>query len=376
MTLYGWDASDYDVGRGLTVDRVKAAHPLGIDFMTYKGTERSPTGEVRSRYLGTMLTAARDGGVPFLGVYVVVRSGVSAAVQASTLVDHATAQVPWWPAFPGFFWQVDLERWSYDDVAAPVGVNVAAELETTTKRRAVLYASKGQYGSSALGAFPRWNANYPDNVDEDFKAAYRRAGGDSGPGWTVYGSPAVLPRIWQYTSRARIGAQSTCDADAFRGTLGDFTAMISSFSGGPDVRTTHIVSGSAGFTVPVDGGFHPVRWSDGDTAYTLTGSGVVGHQAKLDLRGLRQGDLVRLRAVYGIPGQSTPYPQALNQESVTVDPAEFGDSYVVESANENHDLGVGTTITFELAVTPGTGSPTGRTVGFGAATRKTILLFA
>ncbi|GAB3940865.1 hypothetical protein GCM10027614_25220 [Micromonospora vulcania] len=58
-----------------------------------------------------------------------------------------------------------------------------------------------------------------------------------------------------------------------------------------------------------------------------------------------------------------------------VDPLTIGGGYVTISANENHQVPAGTTLTFEVAVTPvpNTG---GRTLTFGNATRKSVLLFS
>ncbi|MEV0807839.1 hypothetical protein [Micromonospora sp. NPDC050200] len=376
MTLYGWDTSDYDVSRGLTPARVAAAAALGISFLTSKGTEQSPSGVFHSLSCGWILTAGRNAGIPYLGMYVVVRSGVPTATQAQTAIAYADAHLPWWSSWPGFFWQIDLERWPYDSVAPAVGVQVGTELERRTSKTAVMYASKGQYGSSALGDFPRWNANYPHNLDEAFTTAYTRAGGDTGPGWQAYGTPSAVPRIWQYTSTARIGAQHTCDANAFRGTHTEFAVMIGDTAeGGKDVKTASIVTIYPGFTVPADGAFHAIRWSDGHTGYQVTAAGIIGHQSKLDLAGLHQGDLVQVRAVYVFPGNPTPTAQALNQQTVTVNPTTIGDQFVVISANENHQVPAGTTITFEVAVTPAPGTA-GRNLTFGDATRKTVLLFS
>jgi len=376
VTLFGWDTSDYDVGRGLTPARVKDAAGLGIQFMTSKGTEQSPSATFKSQHCGWILTTARDAQIPYLGMYVVVRSGVPAATQAQTLIAYANSRVPWWSAFPGFFWQVDLERWPYDQVSPAIGVQVANELEARTSKTVLMYASKGQYGTSQLGDFPRWNANYPHNLDESFRTAYTRAGGDAGPGWQSYGRPLAIPRVWQYTSTARIGAQRTCDANAFRGTSGDFATMIGTSAPGElDVKASNIVTAATGFTVPTDGNFHNIRLSDGNYAYSLPASGYVAHQAKLDLRGLLPGDLVRIQAIYEYPGNPTPYPQLLAQLSVTANPASFSGQFVVDSPNENHQMVAKTAITFAVAITPASGNPA-RTLTFGGATRKSILLHA
>ena len=143
MTLFGWDASDYDVDRGLTADRIRDARAAGIAFMTYKGTEQSRDGTFHSQYYGVMLTAAKDAGIPFLGMYVVVHSDVSIEDQAATAVDYADKHTPWWRTYDGFFWQIDLERWPTDDVPPHIGVDVGRELEERTGKVAVMYASRG-----------------------------------------------------------------------------------------------------------------------------------------------------------------------------------------------------------------------------------------
>ncbi|MGC5028524.1 hypothetical protein [Micromonospora sp. DT229] len=304
MTLYGWDASDYDVDRGLTVDRIRDARKAGISFMTYKGTEQSAAGTFHSQYYRVMLTAAKDAGIPFLGMYVVVHSQVTAEEQATTAIDYADEHTPWWRDYDRFFWQIDLERWPTDDVPSSVGVAVARELATRTDRRVVMYASRGQYGSNELGDYPRWNANYPYQVAEDLKAAYARAGGDSGPGWGRYGRPEMMPRIWQFTDSAIIGRQHTCDADAFRGTEADFAEMIGATAPeGDDVIASFLRVPYRDQTLDTDDTFHAIRWESGTYHWTLPAEGIVAVQATVDLRGLEQNDLVRVRAEYTEPGR-------------------------------------------------------------------------
>ncbi|GAB3801038.1 hypothetical protein [Micromonospora zhanjiangensis] len=141
------------------------------------------------------------------------------------------------------------------------------------------------------------------------------------------------------------------------------------------MKAANLVTAARGFTIPTDGAFHNLRWSDGNYAYSLPGSGYVAHQVKLDLRGLLPGDLVRIEAVYEYPGNPAPYRQLLAQLTVSVDPANYGGQFVVASPNENHQMVAGTSITFAAAVTAGAGNPA-RTLTFGGATRKSVLLFA
>jgi hypothetical protein len=226
VTIFGVDLSDYDTARGngpAVVARYRAA---GISFLTHKSTESAPGSVFRHNNLGRMLTAGRDSGIPFLGAYVVPRTGVPVATQGANHVAFLDAQVPWWRAFPGWFHQVDLEKWPYDAVAASVGNQLVDWLRSNgAGKGVVLYASKGQYGTSAL-ASPRWNAAYPNNTAREFKSLYAAVGGDTGPGWNAYGSPSRVAEIWQYASAGIVTGQGTTDVNAYRGTEADFAQMI------------------------------------------------------------------------------------------------------------------------------------------------------
>lgn len=231
MTIYGWDASDFDWDRG-SMD-IAAAHRAGIDFFTYKATEST---NVKHKHYGEAMNRARNAGIPFLGAYHVVRSNTSADAQVDYLLNYVNGATPWWRDFSGWFFQVDLEKWSYDSVAAGKGEEFADILEQRSGRKAVIYASKGQYGDALRGtSHPLWNANYGNNLAKEFKSLYGSRGGDVGVGWASYSG--VVPQIWQYGSNAIIGSQRTCDANAFRGTVSDFAAMIgrSGFSRGFEV---------------------------------------------------------------------------------------------------------------------------------------------
>ncbi|MBL6277933.1 hypothetical protein JMF97_17400 [Micromonospora fiedleri] len=376
MTLYGWDASDYDVGRGLTTGRIRDARAAGISFMTYKGTEQSAAGTFHSQYYGVMLTAAKDAGIPFLGMYVVVHSQITAEKQATTAIDYADEHTPWWRDYDRFFWQIDLERWPTDDVPSTVGVAVARELSARTDRRVVMYASRGQYGSNELGSYPRWNANYPYQVAEDFKAAYARAGGDSGPGWIRYGRPELMPRIWQFTDSAIIGRQHTCDADAFRGTEADFAEMIGAQAseGEDDVIASFLTVPYRDQTLDTDDTFHAIRWESGTYHWTLPADGLTAVQATVDLRGLQLDDLVRVRAEYTEPGHPASETPLLTQELVSFNPDTAGGIFVVNTPNINVELPSGTEIRLQVAVRAGDGDTT-RRVSYGDLTRVSMVLF-
>lgn len=218
MTVFGWDASDYDWGRGPM--NLAAAHSDGISFFTHKATEGT---SVRHIHYGAALTRARDAGIPVLGAYHVVRSTGSLADQVKNFTGYLDSATPWWRSHPNFFLQVDLEHWSYDQVAASTGTAFAEQLAAATGHAVIIYASKGQYGSALGGSRPLWNANYPTSHAGGYGALYVLAGGDKGPGWASYSSR--VPVFWQYTSSATIGTQPGCDANAYRGSLQQLLAL-------------------------------------------------------------------------------------------------------------------------------------------------------
>jgi len=196
---------------------IQAMRNDGISFMTHKLTEQAPGNVFYHEHVVPFWDRARAAGVPYIGCYVVPRSGISVATQVATALRYMDHD---WLSWPGFFWQVDTERWPYDSVALSTGEAMAAQLEAATGKQAVHYASVGQYGSAWSQPYPRWNANYPYTSRLHYLGAYTRAGGDSGRGWVGSAS------IWQYCSNTIVGPQVQVDANAYKGTLADFGRMI------------------------------------------------------------------------------------------------------------------------------------------------------
>lgn len=215
MTLYGWDASDFDWPRG-PMD-LGAAYRDGIRFFTHKATEGTGVQHV---HYGEAMSRARSAGIPFLGAYHVVRSG-DVAAEVAYFLTYLDRETPWWGEHPGFFFQVDLEKWPYDPVTANQGVVFGGEAQKAGGKVSLLYASQGQFGNGLGGSLALWNANYGTNPVAHYRDAYP---GDTGVGWSAYSGR--VPRVWQYGSQLRIGSQPGCDANAFRGTEADFAAMI------------------------------------------------------------------------------------------------------------------------------------------------------
>jgi hypothetical protein len=191
----------------------------GIDFATHKATEGPST--VHS-HLAAALERAGSAGIPVLGAYHVVRTR-SISRQVSHFLGTLDRAVPWWRSHPAFMLQVDLEIWEYDRVTAATGVQFIRALQAAAPGAfVVLYASNGQYGEQ-LGAVgvPLWNANYGSNLPGWYRDVYP---GDRSSRWGAYSGQA--PAFLQYGSRTRIGSQSTCDANAFRGTVSQLVEMV------------------------------------------------------------------------------------------------------------------------------------------------------
>lgn len=226
MTVFGWDISDFDADRG-PVDLAVAAR-AGIQFVTHKATEGTKTKHAR---FGAVMARARAAGIQYLGAYMVPRTPGNAGhgtveQQAAYFLDYVQASAPWWHDFPGWFWQVDLEHWSnangvYDAVAPAHGVRMCQLLRDLTGRRVVLYAPRWAYGDTIPGTDPLWASAYGTNGVAGYRELYP---GDSSNRWAPYSGRT--PMILQYSSRAIIGSQGTCDANAFRGSTDDFHRFI------------------------------------------------------------------------------------------------------------------------------------------------------
>lgn len=224
MTIFGWDASNFDLDRdpdGAISMRAVAAD--GITFVTHKATEGTRT--IHSNFKRVMIDS-RAAGIEYLGAYMVPRtpgnSGHgSIGAQVDYFLGYATASVPWWRDFPGWFWQVDTERWGTYDAVSPVhGAEACRLLRERTGRQVLHYAPRWAYGDTVPGDDPLWASDYVAGSGP-YRALYP---GDQSTRWIRYSrrTPAIL----QYSSSAIIGEQSRCDANAFRGTLADWHRLI------------------------------------------------------------------------------------------------------------------------------------------------------
>jgi GH25 family lysozyme M1 (1,4-beta-N-acetylmuramidase) len=223
MTLFGWDASHFDRERfGRPLD-MAAARAAGVAYFTHKASEGR---SYRDRYLGESLTAARNAGITILGAYVVPRTAGTVAEQGTNFLAALDAAVPWWQSHPLFVLQVDTEIWSrdgvvYDAVSPAKGEQLCQWLRDHTDKFVIHYAPRWAYHDSIPGSTPLWSSSYGTNPAAAPAAVYP---GDAGSGWLRYSGRT--PLLWQFGSKTIIGPHHTCDANAYRGTLAQLSAII------------------------------------------------------------------------------------------------------------------------------------------------------
>lgn len=218
MPIFGWDTSHYD--GTLTVTILARAKAEGITFWTHKlGEGLDNTDPLAAE----AFVAAHAVGFPVVGGYYFLHHGQDMVAQAKRCVAVADQVAPWWRAFDGWFFQADAETES------PYGLPTEAEVKLFSDTLArlsgkvvIVYASAGQYGDRLTGlSHALWNANYGTNPHGDFKSVYP---GDDFRGWNDYSGQT--PALLQYGSNTTIAGLTTCDANAFRGTLNDLLKLV------------------------------------------------------------------------------------------------------------------------------------------------------
>jgi GH25 family lysozyme M1 (1,4-beta-N-acetylmuramidase) len=269
---FGIDASHYNTLSQAGLNSAKAA---GATWFTHKASEGN---NFLDPNFATAIAWARNAGF-VVGAYHVVRSSPSVATQGAYFLNAITNAGYNWQADPNFIFQVDLEKWSYDAVPATMGIQLAQWLLDNTGRKAVfLYASKGEYGNTLIGAPVKlWNANYPTYnssagscPSESYTASYAHSGADAGPGWITYSNQ--MPVFWQYSDNATFGSLNGLDASAFRGTVDQFMALIN--------------TPVAPLPPDVDPPFPPVAITPGPAEIDVTGVGTVASPFSVNWHGL------------------------------------------------------------------------------------------
>lgn len=212
MTIYGWDMSHYDApGIGDAISE-------GIRFITHKAGGDATDAEMDDWW--NNVKNKRD--QILVGSYWVLYPG-NPSGRADQFISRLDDTCPGWRDAP-FILQVDCEMWGGDAATVPSKNEIEAFCDRLVQRmpklRPIVYGPKWVYGNSLSGLnYPLWASNYVSGSG-GFKSLYP---GDGSSRWSAYSGQ--VPAILQYTSSATIGGQTTCDANAFRGTLAELTQL-------------------------------------------------------------------------------------------------------------------------------------------------------
>lgn len=158
-----------------------------------------------------------------LGAYWVLYPG-NPSGRADAFLARLDTQCPGWRDRP-FMLQADCERWNGDPATQPGKADIQAfcqRLESRMPRlKPIVYAPQWAYGDTLTGlGYPLWASRYVGGTGP-FRDLYP---GDGSAKWAAYSGQ--VPAVLQYTSSATIGGQTTCDANAYRGTLDQLTALV------------------------------------------------------------------------------------------------------------------------------------------------------
>jgi hypothetical protein len=214
MTSYGWDLSHYDD------PNIGDAVAEGFNFFTHKAG-----GDANDAEIGTWWSGVK--GIPIekamLGAYWVLYPG-NGAGRADAFLARLDATCPGWRDRP-FILQLDCEKWGGDSGTVPSKADIKAACDRLRakmpKLMPIVYAPEWVYGNSLTGlGYPLWASHYVAGSG----AASKLYPGDSSSLWDAYSGQT--PAILQFSSKAVIAGQSTCDANAFRGTLAQLQALL------------------------------------------------------------------------------------------------------------------------------------------------------
>lgn len=213
MTIYGSDVSHYDASD------TRAMFGQDIVFQTHKAGGDANDAELQGWW--AVVKPYRDR--VLLGAYWVLYPG-QPNTRADAFLSRLDSQCPGWRDGP-FILQVDCEKWSGDSGTVPNKLDITTFCDRLVakcpKLRPIVYAPNWVYGGTLKGlGYPLWASAYVTGAGSH-KALYP---GDSSSKWAAYSGQT--PAILQYTSSATIGGQTTCDANAYRGTLTQLTQLV------------------------------------------------------------------------------------------------------------------------------------------------------
>lgn len=213
MTIFGSDVSHYDAAD------TRAMFADGIVFQTHKAGGDANDAELASWW--GYVKNSRD--QVLLGAYWVLYPG-SPAARADAFLARLDSQCPGWRDGP-FILQADCEKWNGDAGTVPSVAEVNAFCDRLAlkmpKLVPIAYMPDWVYGDLSALRYPLWSSKYVGGNPAGYRAMYP---GDSSSKWAAYGGRT--PDVLQYTSSATIGGQTTCDANAYRGTLAELIALL------------------------------------------------------------------------------------------------------------------------------------------------------
>lgn len=213
MTIFGWDLSHYD-----GPDSRKAVDE-GLAFFTHKAGGDADDAEIGSWW--NLMKGYRAS--VLLGAYWVLYPG-HGATRADQFLARLDATCRGWRDGP-FILQLDCEQWGGNSATVPSKSDIKACCDRlrakVPKLMPIVYAPKWVYGDSLKGlGYPLWASSYVTGTG----SAAKLYPGNASVRWDAYSGQ--VPAVLQYSSSATIAGQTTCDANAFRGTLAQLTALI------------------------------------------------------------------------------------------------------------------------------------------------------
>jgi hypothetical protein len=216
MPIYGWDMSHYDAVTGTTAEKVIAE---GFSFVTHKAGGDANDVEIDDFW--TEFKNHRD--KLLVGAYWVLYPGNPVA-KANKFCDRLDSTCPGWGDKP-FILQVDCEKWNNDSSTVPSKADIKAFCDRLRQRAPklmpIVYAPEWVYGDKLAGlGYPLWASAYVGGSG----AASKLYPGDSSSKWDAYSGQT--PLILQFTSSATIAGQTTCDANAYKGSLAGLTSKL------------------------------------------------------------------------------------------------------------------------------------------------------
>lgn len=218
MTIFGTDMSHYDIPASDLGERLVKEK---FAFATHKAG-----GDANDAEIGAFWSAVKGvakAGKLLVGAYWVLYPGTP-TTRANAFCDRLDATCPGWGDVP-FILQVDCEIWGGNRATLPTRAEITAFCDRLRQRAPklmpIVYGPEWCYGDKLAGlGYPLWASRYVDGAG----AASALYPGDGSSKWGAYSGQT--PEILQFTSSATIAGQTTCDANAYRGTLAQLTKLV------------------------------------------------------------------------------------------------------------------------------------------------------